>query len=478
MSENQDQDWVERAKRGDPAAVAELYRRYWRAARAAAYGVTGELSLAEDATSEAFCAALEGLAELRDDGRFGPWLRTIVIRTARHLRNRIAQQCRIESAAVHEVPPPGTRLEKQELAALVQEAVQGLPGILRETISLFYFEGYGIEEAARFLDIPAGTVKRRLHEGRRQLQAAAAAIAKGRKPMNSQRVHVLRRLQDLIDNGGDSDAVYQVMRDALALRPVPQDLVRKLMQQRIAAARENVPPEASAERERLVRKHWDEFNRPSRQSLDPEHPVGAAAAAILTALREFEERTDAPLDFETAARLLKGQTPEPRPLPPGFAEGRPVSYVRRTRGLLIRDADGSVQTQFDLFHRKADRQALETTWRQGVRISDVLVLSWLRAKPLELRDVEALLHRLAGAVVPGQAMSFSSYEEPRYRLGLRMQLGGLRIPAATGGILNPWPGVPEDVEVASVLIYLEAWATARSGQEIALAELPFPLGGQ
>jgi len=36
MKENVEQDWVERAGQGEPAAIAELFRFYWRAARAAA----------------------------------------------------------------------------------------------------------------------------------------------------------------------------------------------------------------------------------------------------------------------------------------------------------------------------------------------------------------------------------------------------------------------------------------------------------
>ena len=48
MAEQTEQDWVKQAARGKSAAVAELYQRYWRAARAAAYGVTGNLSLAAD----------------------------------------------------------------------------------------------------------------------------------------------------------------------------------------------------------------------------------------------------------------------------------------------------------------------------------------------------------------------------------------------------------------------------------------------
>jgi DNA-directed RNA polymerase specialized sigma24 family protein len=51
MEQNTKQNLVQRAKQGEAGAVAELFQLYWRAARAAAYGVTGDFALAEDAAS-------------------------------------------------------------------------------------------------------------------------------------------------------------------------------------------------------------------------------------------------------------------------------------------------------------------------------------------------------------------------------------------------------------------------------------------
>jgi predicted DNA-binding protein (UPF0251 family) len=161
-------------------------------------------------------------------------------------------------------------MERQELATLIHEAVARLPQILREAVSLFYFEGYSVDEAARFLDIPSGTLKRRLRE-------AAERISQGEKPMNQEREQILQQLGDLIDKGGDSDAVYRVMREAIVMRPVPHDLLQTLMRRQVEAAQKTISPESLAERERLVREHWDEYTRPSKNALDPEHPVGAAA---------------------------------------------------------------------------------------------------------------------------------------------------------------------------------------------------------
>jgi len=100
---------------------------------------------------------MSGLANLRDPRRFGPWLRTIVVRTARRFKTASSAQKGIGAPALPdaEAPAPGEGLEQQELTALIREAVASLPAIFREAISLFYFEGYSVEDAARFLGVPA-----------------------------------------------------------------------------------------------------------------------------------------------------------------------------------------------------------------------------------------------------------------------------------------------------------------------------------
>ena len=52
---------VLRARGGDGQAVAELYTRFWRAARTAAYAVVRNFATAEDVAADAFRDALAGL---------------------------------------------------------------------------------------------------------------------------------------------------------------------------------------------------------------------------------------------------------------------------------------------------------------------------------------------------------------------------------------------------------------------------------
>jgi hypothetical protein len=140
-----------------------------------------------------------------------------------------------------------------------------------------------------------------------------------------------------------------------------------------------------------------------------------------------------------------------------------------------------LRTSFEIMQSKDTREAMLSQMKQGGRLSDAMSLLWKRAETLELRAVEELLRRLSNAIVPNAPVSFRCYKEPRYRAGLRMQLapegrGDNPVPAAIGGVHNPWPGIPEGICVASVLIYLEPWAEARSGQVVELADFsPFDL---
>ena len=103
---------------------------------------------------------------------------------------------------------------------------------------------------------------------------------------------------------------------------------------------------------------------------------------------------------------------------------------------------------------------------------DVLDLTWMAAGPLELRTVQELLEGLSAEVLPGTPLRFANYDEPRYRSALQLQLGSVSAPAANGGVLAEWPGRPRGVGAAHLRIFLEAWATVRSGHVVEFDRLP------
>ena len=477
MEQNAEQNWVQRAGQGEPAAIAELFRLYWRAARAAAFGVTGDFALAEDAASEAFYAAIEHLTDLRDTRRFGPWLRTIVIRKARSQKAKTSKQngAELKTLPDAEVPPPGDRLERQELVAVIHEAVGYLSENLREAVVLFYFEGYSLREAAGFLDILEGTLKRRLHDGRKRLREAVGQILKGAKPMNAKRQQILQQLKDASKEGLHSETFFQAMRQALSLRPVLNDLLKKVMQKRLAnLAKKLKKLHMESEAERITRVKLGRLYSASERARDPNHPVGAVANAIRAALPEYQQWQVnwSEIDLSDMVRHMfddKGDVNLPV-RPPGFNTDADGSYIHSLCAWLIQDEDGLLRTSFEIIQNKDTSYSIRSQMSQGGRLSDALALLLKKTGPLELRAIEELLRRLSNEIVPNTPVSFWPHKEPRYRAGLRMQLGDNPVPAALGGVHNLWPGLPDGTNVASVLICLEPWATAKSGEAVELVD--------
>ena len=286
--------------------------------------------------------------------------------------------------------------------------------------------------------------------------------------MSPQREQILQQLKDASKKGIHSEAFYQAMRQALRLRPVPYEMLQRVMKKHWAEKRAKTP--MSEEKKRQLRGALGRVYGPSQRARDPNHPVGAAANAIRTALPEFcEWQIDmSQVDVSQAARQMfegKGFS-----VPPDFAEGSSRSYISAMQAWLVQDRDGSVCTTYELLQSKTTATELKAQMNQGNKLSDALRLLWKRSETLELRVVEDLLRRLSEGIVPETPVRFRPYEDPRYRAALRMQLGDNPIPAAIGGVHHAWPGLPDRVGVASVLICLEPWAAAQSGQVVELAD--------
>lgn len=232
----------------------------------------------------------------------------------------------------------------------------------------------------------------------------------------------------------------------------------------------------SAEKERKMRDVLDRIYGSSQRARDPNHPVGTVANAIWTALPDFQPwRVDwSEVDVSQMVRNISEGSEKALSFmrPPDFTEGSRGSYMSAMRAWLIQDQDGSVCTTYELMQKKATMESLRTQIRKGKRLSDALHLLWKKPESMELRAVEELLRRLSEAIVPTTPMRFRSHNDPRYRASLRMQLGDNPIPAAIGGVHNPLPGLSDKISVASILIYLEPWAAAQSGQIVELADVP------
>ena len=171
----QDAAAVEAVLRGDRNAFRSLVTRYqglvagiaWR------YGVRRED--VEDMVSEILTKAYTNLAQYRPDHPFSTWLyRLAANHVIDHARRARKERHRVEMP--EQVPDgrPGAEdgIESDERTALVRRALEVVDERYRETLFLVYVEGLKVEEAARVLGIPEGTVKTRLMRGREALRKA------------------------------------------------------------------------------------------------------------------------------------------------------------------------------------------------------------------------------------------------------------------------------------------------------------------
>ncbi|GMU22928.1 MAG: hypothetical protein AMXMBFR13_30120 [Phycisphaerae bacterium] len=168
---------LDRARQSDPSAVAELVERFGPPARRLAAALVGGLQDAEDIVQDSFVTALARLGDLREPEAFPAWLRQIVRRRAGGCLRRFREhEQAIPPATAASLPSPLEDLEWKEQCERVREALRRLPPAGRETAEMFYLDERSIADVAAALDVPAGTVKRRLHDARRRLRVLLAPI--------------------------------------------------------------------------------------------------------------------------------------------------------------------------------------------------------------------------------------------------------------------------------------------------------------
>jgi RNA polymerase sigma-70 factor (ECF subfamily) len=174
---------VERARRGDRDAFGRLVERYRPAVVGTARALLANHHDAEEVAQEALVQAWRELPNLRDPSRFPAWLSRITRTRCSNFRARWRQDTLpldgLDWPAEHTSGASGSGA-----AWAVHEAIGALSDANRLTTSLFYLDGYSIEEIAALLDVPKGTVKRRLHDARVRLKDRMAGFAGLRRSQN------------------------------------------------------------------------------------------------------------------------------------------------------------------------------------------------------------------------------------------------------------------------------------------------------
>ena len=175
-----DEQLVERALAGDGDAFGEVVRRWERKIYALAYGITGSVEEARDATQETFIAAYRNLARFRGEAQVSSWLHRIAVNQCitRQRRAKVRGETSLEAeeedggaqfASLTDASP-AEWAEDKERSEAVRRAVNSLPPELRSVVVMKEFEDLTFQEIADTLGVPLSTVKSRLYTALKQLR--------------------------------------------------------------------------------------------------------------------------------------------------------------------------------------------------------------------------------------------------------------------------------------------------------------------
>lgn len=176
---------VRASQRGDHDAFGVLVSRYAPSILGLTTRMLGRTADAEDVAQETFVAAYKALSGFQFDAKFSTWLYRIAVnKCTDSLRARRPGTLSLDATddegfarwepADHETPH--WELEQAELAWELDQGIQALPPLYRESFVLRHIEGLGYDEMSAILSVPRDTLKMRVYKARTLLCQSLAHL--------------------------------------------------------------------------------------------------------------------------------------------------------------------------------------------------------------------------------------------------------------------------------------------------------------
>ena len=184
----------------EPARAHESFEELFQPIAAMAYGtavrLTRNRSEAEDLVQDAALLAFRAFGSFQPGTNFKAWFFRILTnafysrhRKDKHERNNVSTEDlpplylygKTADIGLHsKEADPATALMDQIDSEHVAEALESLPTEYRVVATLYFIEDFSYQQIAEIAACPVGTVRSRLHRGRRMLQKALWQIAEER----------------------------------------------------------------------------------------------------------------------------------------------------------------------------------------------------------------------------------------------------------------------------------------------------------
>ena len=175
-----DEDLVGMVSQGHDGAFEILMSRYKSRIINFVFRIVSDSDTAEDLAQETFLRVYRNAGRYKRVAKFSTWIYTIAANLAKNeLRNRCrrhavtwdeVQNLQLEPAAHAPTSPrppkPDRSVERQELRAALNQAIETLPARFKVPFVLRDVEGLAYEDIAKMLRLPKGTVKSRINRAR------------------------------------------------------------------------------------------------------------------------------------------------------------------------------------------------------------------------------------------------------------------------------------------------------------------------
>jgi RNA polymerase sigma-70 factor, ECF subfamily len=172
-SEPTDWELVQEVLAGQVERFEILVRRYQRLVATAALRMGVPRQEIEDVANEVFYKVYRSLRRYEPAHSLSTWLYRITVNAALDHRRSRRHDARSEEIPAGLADGAMSQLETAEgrqRAGLLHEALTRLPDHYRTPLVLMHVEGLPLDEVARILDLPEGTIKSRLFRARALLK--------------------------------------------------------------------------------------------------------------------------------------------------------------------------------------------------------------------------------------------------------------------------------------------------------------------
>lgn len=174
LNNSGEKELLYRSLRGEKEAWGEIVKRYKEAVYGVNLSILKDKAEAEDATQQTFIRAWKNLEKFDMEKNFSTWLFTVGSNVSKNIirkRNRWSFIKNLSLMGGENNDPP-TEIEKEERREGIRQALFGLKPKYRAPLIMRFWGELSYEEISEILDVPEGTLKTRLHRGKKELKSS------------------------------------------------------------------------------------------------------------------------------------------------------------------------------------------------------------------------------------------------------------------------------------------------------------------